>query len=124
MAIILHITTRAEWDAARSSGLYSAPSLRDEGFIHFSTARQVAGVANRFYRGRTGLVLLEVDTDRLTSPLKWEPPAHPGGEPVARDESDERFPHLYGPLAVDAVVRVRDYAAGADGAFVPPADEP
>jgi uncharacterized protein (DUF952 family) len=76
----------------------------------------VAGVANAFYRGRRDLVLLEIEPSRLRSALRFESPAHPSGATDA--PGDERFPHVYGPIDVDAVVAVIDFAPGADGRFV------
>ncbi len=69
---ILHITSRADWDRAVAAGEYRAGSLAAEGFLHASTAAQVAGSANRFYRGRSGLVVLRIDAARLRAPLRWE----------------------------------------------------
>ncbi|MEL6468353.1 MAG: DUF952 domain-containing protein [Cyanobacteria bacterium J06623_4] len=96
--MIFHITQQADWKAAQLAGEYRAPSLESEGFIHFSEAGQVAAVAARFYSGQAGLVLLETDCDRLTSELRYD--AVPG---------HGRFPHLYGPLNLDAVIAVHDF---------------
>ena len=109
---IVHLTTRHAWSAALKSGSYRDDSLEKNDFIHFSTQVQVVRVANVYYRGQHGLVLLLVDPARLTSQLRWEPGA---------DLSSENFPHLYGPLNLEAVVRVVDYEPGPDGLFgLPP----
>jgi uncharacterized protein (DUF952 family) len=102
---ILHITTAAGWARAQQDGRLVAPSLAEEGFIHCSTHAQVEATANRIFRGSGDLLLLEVDPDRLTAPLKWE---------RATDVGDE-FPHIYGPLNVDAVVGTRPLPEGPDG---------
>lgn len=109
--MIYHIASFKLWEEALSAGSYEGDTLETEGLIHFSTREQVLTVANNFYRGRTGLVLLCIDPDRLAAELKYEPGTH--GEP-------ELFPHLYGPLNVDAVVEALDFAPGEDGAFVFP----
>jgi uncharacterized protein (DUF952 family) len=102
---IYHITSRAAWGEAQNAGEYRAESLASQGFIHFSQAHQVLGVAKAFYAGQRGLVVLVVAVDRLKAGLKFEPPVHPKpGE--ALPPEDELFPHLYGPLNVDAVIRV------------------
>jgi uncharacterized protein (DUF952 family) len=82
-----------------------------DGFIHLSTAAQVVRVANARFAGAPDLVLLCVAADRLAAPLRYE-----RGDPG----SDELFPHLYGPLEVDAVVRVLPFEEGAGGFALPP----
>lgn len=96
MAIIYHVTTEPEWEAARTSGLYTAPSLNEEGFIHCSQAEQVAGVLERFFKGKQNLVKLSIDTDKLSSRLiyEWSP------------SIADTFPHIYGPININAVVVV------------------
>ncbi len=83
-----------------------------DGFIHLSTAPQVVRVANARFAGARDLVLLCVAADRLRAPLRYE-----RGDPG----SDELFPHLYGSLKADAVIRVLSFDEGPDG-FVLPAD--
>jgi len=102
---ILHITTEAGWGQAQQDGQLISPSLADEGFIHCSTQAQVEATANRIFRGSGDLLLLEVDPARLTAPLKWE---------RATDVGDD-FPHIYGPLNVDAVIGTRPLPEGPDG---------
>ncbi len=119
MNLILHITSRQAWSDAQKAGEYTAPSLSSEGFIHCSTAAQVVPVAEKFYKGQSGLVLLVIDPTRLSSDLKWEPPFD--GAPPPGVDSAELFPHVYGPIHLDAVVRVVGFEPSADGKFVLPA---
>lgn len=108
MAILLHITTSAEWAAALVAGSYHPASLTAEGFIHCSTYAQAPATAARYFRGREDLVLLCIDEARLTVPLRYEaPPGRP----------DEHYPHLYGPLAPSAVIAVVKFPPGPDGLF-------
>ncbi|MEM9790926.1 MAG: DUF952 domain-containing protein [Planctomycetota bacterium] len=107
MSIILHITTRESWKTAEPTGVYTTPNLREGGFIHLSTPAQTAGTANLLFEGRRDLVLLVVDTDRLTAELKYEDTEGAGQD----------FPHLYGPLPCDAVVDVLAFPPGVDGVF-------
>ncbi|MDL9947724.1 DUF952 domain-containing protein [Gordonia sp. ABSL11-1] len=111
-AILLHLCTVTEWDAARESGRREPDSFADDGFIHLSAPRQVHLPANRLFAGRTDLVLLVIDPHRLSAPVVWE-------SGVPSDPDGMRFPHLYGTLPVDAVVDVRLYPPGPDGTFVP-----
>jgi uncharacterized protein (DUF952 family) len=114
---IIHITSRKAWIDATRAGQYSAPSLEAEGFIHASTFKQTLPVAAKFYKGQSGLVLLEIDPKRLGPELKWEPPT--GGPPPGVPQ-DDAFPHIYGPINLDAVVQVLDLESDANGDFVLP----
>ena len=108
MTTIYHIISRPVWDAAQRAGSYHAASLDSEGFFHLSDAEQVIRVANAFYSGQTDLLLLVVDTDKVTAELRYEPPAE-------APESSERFPHIYGELNLDAVVRAVEFPPDAQG---------
>lgn len=114
MDVILHIIAQTDWEKAQAYGTYSAPSLATEGFIHFSKPDQVARVANNVFAGLHDLVLLVVDPARLTAELKYEPPSG------TYQPDQELFPHLYGPLNLDAVVLVLPFLPAQDGEFVQP----
>ena len=73
-------------------------------------------VANSFYAGQHGLVLLKIDPARLKPELRWEPPAHPHPQ-ADLPPTDDLFPHIYGPLNIDAVIRVIEYEPDSDGYF-------
>ncbi|MBM3566260.1 MAG: DUF952 domain-containing protein, partial [Alphaproteobacteria bacterium] len=98
--------------AARQAGVYRGSSQdAADGFIHFSTAAQVAASAARHRAGQSGLVLIEAAADALGPALKWEP-----------SRGGQLFPHLHGGLPMAAVVRTADLPLGADGRHVFPAD--
>jgi uncharacterized protein (DUF952 family) len=101
--VIFHLLSAADWAASQASGQVRPASLDDEGFVHCSTADQLPGVVARFYAGVADLLVLSVDVERLHAELRWEPPAH------AHDDPAERFPHVYGPLPVTAVVAVEPW---------------
>lgn len=107
--IIYHITQRTDWEKARLAGQYTAPSLLQEGFIHASTGEQVAGTANLFFRGQAGLVLLVIETDRLKPEVRFDA--------VQTHGPEQFFPHIYGPINLDAVVNVLDFSSNPDGSF-------
>ena len=102
---IMHITSRSAWEAAQRAGAYRGDTLDAEGFVHCSLATQVVGVADARFRGRTDLVLLLIDPARVTAEIKVE-----GG-----------FPHVYGPLNLDAIDRVLPFQPKPDGTFALPA---
>ena len=105
MRKIYKICSASAWREAERQGLYrgSADDARD-GFIHFSTASQLAETARKHFAGESGLFLIEVDADALGEALRWE-----------RSRNDELFPHLYGELDLGAVVAVLDMPARSDG---------
>ena len=96
MGLIYHITTREAWTKASETGSYVTPSLTEEGFIHCSELSQVEDIKSRFYEGVQDLVLLTIDTEKLTSQLifEWSPSVQ------------NTFPHIYGPINTDAVVNL------------------
>ena len=96
--MIYHVVTAANWQNALQQGFYEADSLADEGFIHTSNAEQVAGVLERYYKDQNNLLLLHIDETKLTAPLKYE----------LAPSVNEEFPHIYGRLNVDAVVKVEN----------------
>jgi uncharacterized protein (DUF952 family) len=119
MTTIYHITTRQAWEQAQAAGAYRGDTLDTQGFIHCSTAFQVARVANAFYRGQSGLVLLCIDTEKTAPQVIFEQPINPDtGE---FEPGSEQFPHIYGALNLDAVVQVVDFPPNDDGTFTLPA---
>lgn len=111
MNLILHLTTNEAWNAACQAGEYRAASLETEGFVHCSLMEQIAVVANTWFAGQTGLVLLALDPTRLKPEVRMEP---------GTDKPQELFPHIYGPINLEAVTRVLEYEPVADGCFVRP----
>lgn len=107
---IFHIATKGAWHAAQDAGPYEVESLRTEGFIHCSTIEQVADTASRVFRGRTDLVLLRIDATRVAPEVRYELAPDVGGA----------FPHIYGPLNLDAVVEVISFPPREDGSFALP----
>jgi uncharacterized protein (DUF952 family) len=108
---IYHLTTRAQWERARVVGFYTAGSLDEAGFIHCSTAEQLLPVANAFYRDADDPIVLEIDPERLTAPLVWEAPDPPGVL------DGDRFPHVYGPIDLEAVTGLKTLERDAEGRY-------
>ena len=96
MPIIYHVTTASDWNAAKEKGFYVTPSLKEEGFIHCSQAEQVPGVLDRYFSDKNELVKLVIDTDKLTSRFVYD----------WSSSVEDTFPHVYGPINLDAVVEV------------------
>ena len=116
MSLIYHIIPHTDWITAQKNGEYRAESLDTEGFIHCSTEEQAAPVANAFYPAQSGLLLLVIDPALLASPLQWDPPAHPAPESAPASLHGE-FPHIYGPLNLDAVIDALDFEPNENGVF-------
>jgi len=95
--VIYKICSREEWENANNHGIYrgSEDDLRD-GFIHFSSFDQVLGTLDKHFVGQKNLLLLKIGLDLIDqSLLKWE-----------TSRNDEKFPHLYCDLNLDAVINV------------------
>jgi uncharacterized protein (DUF952 family) len=119
MTLIYHVSFASDWDAARKVGEYRVSTrgrtLEQVGFIHCSQRTQVEPVANAVYKGTGDLVLLGIDPDRVRSEIRYD---HVDGW-------NDPFPHIYGPLNMDAVVEVSLFRPGPDGRFsFPPTVEP
>lgn len=116
-ALIFHILKNEDWQQAIQTGSYAPRSLQIEGFIHCSTREQTPATANRYYHGQTDLVLLSIDPSLLTAELRLEAPANPHDE-----RARELFPHVYGPINLDAVSRAVDFPCDSGGSFRWPQD--
>lgn len=111
--MIYRIAEAAHWTEAQQTGFFASPDLAAEGFIHLSERHQVAGVAQRYYRGKTGLTLIAVNESLL-----------PSGTPVRRENTrggTELFPHVYGPIPLGAVVHSAPFDLEPDGSVKWPA---
>lgn len=108
--LIYKIAPRALWNDAEARGTFAgAPVDLADGYIHFSTAAQVAGTASRHFSGQDDLVLVAVEAERLGAALKWE---------VSRGGA--LFPHLYAALDPAAATWVRPLPLGEDGRHIFP----
>jgi uncharacterized protein (DUF952 family) len=105
MQLIAHISDRQAWQAAQKQAEYRGDTLDTEGFIHCSKQEQVLQTANRYYAGRQDLLLLWIDPQRVKAEICWEA------------SGDQVFPHIYGPLNLDAVVAAFDFHPDGDGQF-------
>jgi uncharacterized protein (DUF952 family) len=114
MLVIYKICPASLWHEAERLGRFAgSPVDRKDGFIHFSTAAQVAETAARHFAGERDLVLLRLDAARLGAALTWEP-----------SRGGALFPHLYGELDLEAVRKVEPLPLGPDGRHVfPPLDD-
>jgi uncharacterized protein (DUF952 family) len=107
-----HIVAKSKWLQALKDGSYSAPSIAKEGFIHCSLARQVVGVANAKYKGQSDLVLLEINETKVKPKVIHEDLYN----------LNDLYPHIYGPLNLEAVVRVIEFPPTKDGTFTLPSE--
>lgn len=106
MSIILHITSLEQWKKAKAIGLCDGDILVSQGFIHCSTPRQVIKVANVLNFDQKGLVLLCIEPEKVNAQVRYE-----------GYEGEEIYPHIYGRLNIDAVVKVVGFEPGNDGTF-------
>lgn len=108
--IIVHALLHTEWEAAKAEGVYRGDSLVREGFIHCSPIEKMAAVANDNYKGVKGLILLCIDEPKVKPEVRWEDLYNEGAE----------YPHIYGELNLDSVVKTVAFEPEEDGTFVLP----
>jgi uncharacterized protein (DUF952 family) len=111
---LFHLTERASWLAAEPAGEYRMSTrgvtLAEEGFIHCSLRHQLRQVAELWYGDLDDLVVLVIDDTRVPAPVRYEAAAAGGQE----------YPHIYGPLPVDAVTEVIAVSRDQAGRFILP----
>lgn len=105
--MILHIIKKEEWETAKLSGVYKNSSLETGGFIHCSLEHQVCGVANKHYNGMEDLLLMYIDENKVSSEVIFED----------LYALNEEYPHIYGELNLDAVIKVEDFPPDEKGMF-------
>jgi uncharacterized protein (DUF952 family) len=111
--ILYHITDEGSWTRALTAGAYSPEAFPVDGFIHCSKAPQVLAVAQRFYAVRSDLVLLMIDADLVAPEIVFE----------NLEGGTEQFPHIYGRLNIEAVVKVTAFSPDAAGEFHLPGNQ-
>ncbi|MCK6074689.1 DUF952 domain-containing protein [Paenibacillus silvae] len=109
MMIIVHALPRTDWESALVNGTYRG-SLEKEGFIHCSPIEKIASVANYNFRGVQGLIILCIDESKVKSEIRWEDLYNEGRE----------YPHIYGELNLDSVIKTVDFEPDENGIFVLP----
>jgi len=91
---IIHIIDQETWQKVKNQYEYSGDSLIEQGFIHCCLPEQVDFVLNQWFPDREDMLLLEIDSDKLKTPIVFE----------NLDGGEENFPHIYGPLNMEAVI--------------------
>ena len=92
---IYHVVKARDWTEAQEKQSYAPASLQQEGFIHFATKKQLPVVLDRYFKGQKDLLLIQVDPLKVKAELKYEQVY----------DQENPYPHLYGPLNLDAVVK-------------------
>lgn len=103
--MIYHIAVLTDFETIEKNGNYRPNSFLEDGFIHCSTRSQIITVANRFYKNRKDLILLEIDENKLDSQLIFE----------NLEGVSELFPHIYGEISSRAIIRFSPFADSSSG---------
>lgn len=106
MAITFHLTPQTCWLAQRDHAEYVPEAFKSDGFIHCTDGEEnVVAVGNRYYTGDTReMVCLVIECSAVTAQIRYE-------------DCARIYPHIYGPLNIDAVREVRAVVRTADGTF-------
>lgn len=93
--MLYHVVTEADWNSQLHLDQYAPPGLKQAGFIHCCTEIQLEGVLQRYFSGQSNLLVISIDEYKLRAAVKYEP-----------GTDNELFPHVYGPVNKDAVLKV------------------
>lgn len=104
---VFHLVKQEEWKKQKKDGKYHPESLESEGYIHCSSGSQIQETANRRFKGEDDLMLIVINTTLISPELKYE----------TDKEHGKTYPHIYGPLNLDAVVDKITLAPENDGTF-------
>lgn len=107
---IYHIISESDWEKAKNHEKYFPSNYKTEGYIHCSKIKQFVRVANVKFKNKKNLLLLEIEMEKVKSPIKFEKLLG----------TKEKHPHIYGGLNIDAVKNVYKLTQDADGFFVQP----
>ena len=107
--MIYRIADEADWARAQQTGEFASADLQLEGFIHCSEQHQILQTAQKYYSGKQGLVLLEIDEEQITTSLKRE-------DSVGRGDA---FPHVYAAIPLAAITRHVDFIETGTGFQLP-----
>lgn len=107
---IFKLLTQEQWQSFKAEDHFTgAPIDIADGYIHFSSAIQVAETGAKYFADLPGVVLAEVDTEKLSVPIAWEP-----------SRGGALFPHLYAVLPLSAVTRSAELGKDDAGQLVFP----
>lgn len=105
--LIFHVATSEYFESHKSNNKYQPESLDSKGFIHCSKGSQIEKTANRLFPDEDEILLLIIDISTLSAEVKYE----------VDEQSGEKFPHVYGPLNIDAVMDKINIFAEETGDF-------
>lgn len=104
--MIYHIMNKKDYENAVKTNSY-APASIEEGFIHCATKEQILGVANNIFRHQKNLCIIVIDIKKLEAKLVYEDLYELGQE----------YPHIYGKLNMNAILKVCPFSAETSGIF-------
>lgn len=95
--IFYHITTPEQWAKFKDQDFYEAEGWQTEGFIHASFAGQLEETLKIHYKGVSKVLILTIDSEKLTSKLI-----------VEKSRNGEDFPHIYGAINKSAITEIKE----------------
>jgi uncharacterized protein (DUF952 family) len=106
--MIYHIAKNSDWMKSKSTEQYTPADFEKDGYIHCSDDSQIERVANWLFKGQKDLVLLQIDPTKLKAQTIYENPY---------DKIAEKFPHVHGPINLNAVINVFPLPCDSTGQF-------
>lgn len=106
--IILHCLTQRQWEKVKDNLSYGIEYISTVGFIHCSSVENFWRVAPNFKNIKEPLVLLCIDTEKVTAEIKWED----------HDNCGREYPHIYGELNLNSVVQILPFLRNQKGELI------
>lgn len=105
--LIFHVVKKEDWKLQKKDSRYHPESIDTEGFIHCSPGREIEEVTNRLFKGESDILLIIINTTLVEPEIRYE----------NSGDSDTKYPHIYGPLNMDAVIDKIELASEDDGSY-------
>ncbi len=120
MTTIFHLVPQSYHRAQPANRPYTAATFAEEGFIHCTADRDtLLQIANTFFADLDEpLLCYTIEIEKLSSPVRWEPPAPVPGAEDTPPPVDTRFPHVYGAIDRAAIVSIISLQRDATGQWI------
>lgn len=106
--MILHCMKKTTLDERKNKEYWGKRNIETDGFIHCSTVEYFWRVAPNFKNIKDEMILVCIDENKLKSKVRYED----------GDNCGRKYPHIYGLVNNDAVVKILPFLRDKDGTYI------